>query len=247
MTAGLAAVTWLTEARCEGRMPCAMLLGQELSDIPVLETARHVRQLAGQEFPILLVSEEDWAAVEYRAARAGVNAFVPRPFFPSRLLDTLSQLLSGGPEDAVSASREADYSAYRVLLVEDNALNQEIATELLGMTGVQVETAWNGAQAVEKVQSSPEDWFDLIFMDVQMPVMDGYEATRQIRALPRGDAQRIWIVAMTANAFMEDVLQSQGAGMDEHVSKPIDLNRLQDVLCRLLPRKRGADEEGTAT
>ena len=247
MTAGLAAVTWLTEARCEDRMPCAMVLGQELSDMPVLETASHVRQLAGEAFPILLVSEDDWAAVEYRATRAGVNAFVPRPFFPSRLLDTLAQLLSGGPEDAISAGREADYSAYRVLLVEDNELNQEIATELLGMTGVQLETVWNGAQALEKIQSSPEGWFNLIFMDVQMPVMDGYEAARRIRALPRPDAQQVWIVAMTANAFMEDVRQSQGAGMDEHVSKPIDLKRLQDVLGRLLPRKRDAEGRGAET
>ena len=242
-TAGLEAVAWLTEARCENRMPCAMVLGQELADMPALEAASHVRQQAGREFPILLVSEEDWAPMEYRAARAGVSVFVPCPIFPSRLLGAISKLISGGQEeDGAESRREADYSASWVLLVEDNELNQEIAIELLGMTGVQVETADDGAQALEKFQAAPEGWYDLIFMDVQMPVMDGYEATRRIRALPRPDAQSVWIVAMTANAFMEDVRLSQGAGMDGHVSKPVDLARLQDVLSRLLPRKRGQEQ-----
>ena len=220
-----------------------MVLGQELADMPALEAASHVRQQAGREFPILLVSEEDWAPMEYRAARAGVSVFVPCPIFPSRLLGAISKLISGGQEeDGAESRREADYSASRVLLVEDNELNQEIAIELLGMTGVQVETADDGAQALEKFQAAPEGWYDLIFMDVQMPVMDGYEATRRIRALPRPDAQSVWIVAMTANAFMEDVRLSQGAGMDGHVSKPVDLTRLQDILSRLLPQKRGLEQ-----
>ena len=244
LASGLDLVTWLTEAKCEDRMPCALLLGQELSDMPVLEAASHARQLAGREFPILLVSEEDWAAIEYQAVQAGVSAFGPCPIFPSRLLGTLAQLVSGGQEErCVSAPQEENVASRRVLLVEDNELNREIAIELLGMTGVQVETAGDGAQAVEKFRSSPEGWFDLIFMDIQMPVMDGCEAARQIRGLPRPDAAQVWIVAMTANAFLEDVRISQEAGMDEHVSKPVDLKRLQDVLYRLLPQRR----EGTVT
>ena len=245
LTSGLEAVAWLTQASCEGRMPCAMVLGQELADMPVLDAASHVRQLAGRDFPILLASEEDWAALEYRATRAGISAFVPCPIFPSHLLGTLRRLLEGAAaESGGAAGSESDYSSYRVLLAEDNELNQEIAIELLGMTGVQVETAGDGAQALEKFQSSPEGWFDLVFMDVQMPIMDGYETARRIRALPRADAGRVWIVAMTANAFMEDVRQSQDAGMDEHVSKPVDLKRLQDVLGRLLPQERNADGGG---
>ena len=220
-------------------MPCAMILGQDLADMPVLDAASHVRQLAGREFPILLASEEDWADMEYSATRAGINAFVPCPIFPSRLLSALSQLLTGVQEEKTClAGPEVDWSAFRVLLTEDNELNQEIAIEILGMTGMQVETADDGAQALEKFIASPEGWYDLIFMDVQMPVMDGYEASRRIRALPRSDAGQVWIVAMTANAFMEDVRLSQAAGMDEHLSKPIDMERLQDVLCRLLPQKR---------
>ena len=235
MTAGMEAVTYLTEAQYEDRMPCAMLLGQELSDMPVLEVAAHVRQLTGREFPILLVSEADWAQIEYRAVRAGVSAFVPCPLFASRLLGTLSRLTCGSGENgATGGSRDGDYSRYRVLLVEDNTLNLEIATELLGMTGIQVDTAENGREAVDRFAAAPENYYDIIFMDIQMPVMGGYEAARHIRAMNRPDAGRVWIVAMTANAFVEDMRMSKEAGMNEHVSKPVDLERLQDVLRRRL-------------
>ena len=231
MAAGLQAVTWLTEAQYEGQMPCALVLGQELIDMPVLDLAAHVRQLAGSDFPILLASEDDWAQIEYRAVRAGVSAFVPCPLFPSRLLSTLSSLTAGtGPESRTPDGQEEDYSSFRILLVEDNELNQEIAMEMLGMTGIQVETADDGAQAVDKFRNSPEGWYDLILMDVQMPVMNGYDATRTIRALPRPDAARVCIVAMTANAFLEDVRLSQEAGMNEHISKPVDVDRLMKIL-----------------
>lgn len=232
---GLEAVTYLTEAQYEGRMPCVMLLGQELGDMPALEVASYVRQLAGKDFPILLVSEEDWAQIEYRAVRAGVSAFVPCPLFGSRLLETLSGLLYGsGGSGGGAGAGGMDYSKNRVLLVEDNELNLEIASELLGMTGVQIDTAENGQEALEKFSNAPENYYDIIFMDVQMPVMDGYEATRQIRTLSRPDAQTVWIVAMTANAFVEDIRQSKEAGMDEHISKPVDLEGLQEVLHKRL-------------
>ena len=102
------------------------------------------------------------------------------------------------------------------------------------MTGIQVETAENGLDAVEKFAAAPAGWYDVIFMDIQMPVMDGYEAVRNIRRMDRPDVGEVWIVAMTANAFVEDVRLSREAGMNEHVSKPVDLERLQDVLCRRL-------------
>ncbi|MDE7016102.1 MAG: response regulator [Lachnospiraceae bacterium] len=228
---GLDVVTWLTEAQYENRMPCAMLLGQELEDMPVLELAAHVRQSAGPGFPILLVSEEDWAQIEYRAVRSGVDAFVPCPLFKSRLLETLSALLNGRrTEEGSAGAMDVDYSDYRILLVEDIELNQEIAVEMLSVTGVQVEVADNGAQAVEMFEASEQGYYDLVLMDIQMPVMDGYEATRRIRALSREDAGSIWIVAMTANAFVEDIRLSREAGMNEHCAKPIDPERLQDIL-----------------
>ncbi len=237
---GMDAVTWLTEAQYEDRMPCAMLLGSELTDMPVLQFASHVRQLAGQELPILLVSEQDWAQMEFRARRAGVDAFVPCPLFKSRLLETLCALMGQDEKDEDALQQGTDFGQYRILLVEDNELNQEIAMELLSLTGVQVEVAGNGARAVELFTASPEGYFDLIFMDVQMPVMDGYEATRQIRRLGRRDAASVWIVAMTANAFVEDIRLSREAGMNDHVSKPVDFEHLQEILQKCLVQKQTA-------
>lgn len=229
---GAEAVTWLTEAGYEGHMPGAMLLGEELTDMQVLNLASHVRQLAGKEFPILLVSEEDWSQLEYRAVRAGVNAFVPCPLFKSRLLGALAELMQVSSEGETVADRKMDYSNYRILLVEDIELNQEIALEILSVTGVQAETADNGAQAVEKFKNSREGYFDLIFMDIQMPVMNGYEAAQRIRQMDREDAKSVWIVAMTADAFVEDVRKAKDAGMNEHISKPVDAKRLLDIIYR---------------
>ncbi len=233
MESGVKAVTWLTEAQYENRMPCAMLLGQELTDMASLDLASHVRQLAGREFPILLVSEEDWAQVEYRATRAGVSAFVPCPLFKSKLLTTLATLTNHGRNgNSTCADHNQDLSKYRILLVEDIELNQEIAVELLSVTGVQVEVADNGQEAVRKFETSPEGYYNLIFMDIQMPIMNGYEATKQIRQMSRSDAANIWIVAMTANAFVEDIRLAREAGMNEHISKPVDPDRLQEILYR---------------
>ena len=232
MENGAQAVTWLTEAQYEGHMPCAMLLGEELADMPVLNLATHVRQLAGREFPILLVSETDWVQTEYRATRAGVNAFVPCPLFKSRLLSTLAELTGGIREAESQADGNRDYSSRHILLVEDNELNQEIALELLSVTGAQVEVACDGAEAVEKFEASREGYYDLIFIDIHMPVMDGHEASRRIRQMERADAQAVWIVAMTADAFVEDVRQAKEAGMNEHISKPVEPSRLQEILYR---------------
>lgn len=230
MTSGTDSITWLTERLYEDNMPCAMILGQTISDMPILELAAHARQLAGPEFPIILVSEEDWTRIEYSAARAGVNAYVPCPLFKSRLLNTLSDFIGGNTSENNGKGNTSDYSKYRILLVEDVEINQEIVLEMLSLTGVQTEVANNGAEAVQMFEDSPEGYYDLIFMDVQMPVMDGYEASRRIRALPRSDAATVWITAMTANAFVEDMRMSRKAGMNEHCSKPIDPDRLNEIL-----------------
>ena len=124
---------------------------------------------------------------------------------------------------------ESDYTGKKILLVEDNELNREIAGEILQMTGAKVETAENGKIAVEKVEASPEGLYDLVFMDIQMPVMNGYEATAAIRSLP-GENGKLPIVAMTANAFAEDVQLAKNTGMNGHIAKPLDMNKLNDVL-----------------
>lgn len=239
LQSGMDAVTWLTEAQYENRMPCALLLGQELNDMSALDVATHVRELAGEDFPIILVAETDWAQIEYRATRAGISAFVPCPLFKSRLFAALSELTYKAQRSRSDrAGNFVDYGQYRLLLVEDNELNREIAVELLSQTGVQIETAENGLRAVEAFENSPEGYYDLIFMDIQMPVMNGYDAARKIRQLPRKDAKSIWIVAMTANAFVEDIRLSKEAGMNEHCSKPIDADHLHEIL-----RKRLSCEE----
>ena len=232
---GRSAVTWLTQAQTENRMPCAMLLGQELEDMPALDLASHVRQSAGQRFPLLLVSEEDWAQIEYRARRAGINGFVPCPLFRSKLLETLADMIIRNKGDMEEQEeRIEDYSGRHVLLVEDNELNLEIAMEMLSLTGVQVETAENGARAVEIFENSPENHFDLILMDVQMPVMNGYQATRAIRKLEDPVKAAIPIVAMTANAFDEDRMLALEAGMNGHIAKPIDISVLMETLQEIL-------------
>ena len=168
-----------------------------------------------------------------KAKAAGIDAFIAKPLFRSRLTATLRQFTSGRKENTarnyLEKLSEADYTGKRILLVEDNELNREIAGEILQMTGTKVETAENGKIAVEKVEASPKGSYDLIFMDIQMPVMNGYEATAAIRSLP-GAKGKLPIVAMTANAFAEDVQLAKNTGMNGHIAKPLDMNKLNDVL-----------------
>ena len=168
-----------------------------------------------------------------KAKAAGIDAFIAKPLFRSRLTVTLRQFTSGRKEKTarnyLEKLSESDYTGKRILLVEDNELNREIAGEILQMTGTKVETAENGKIAVEKVEASPKGSYDLIFMDIQMPVMNGYEATAAIRSLP-GAKGKLPIVAMTANAFAEDVQLAKNTGMNGHIAKPLDMNKLNDVL-----------------
>ena len=168
-----------------------------------------------------------------KAKAAGIDAFIAKPLFRSRLTATLRQFTSGRKEKTarnyLEELSESDYTGKRILLVEDNELNREIAGEILQMTGTKVETAENGKIAVEKVEASPKGSYDLIFMDIQMPVMNGYEATAAIRSLP-GEKGKLPIVAMTANAFAEDVQLAKNTGMNGHIAKPLDMNKLNDVL-----------------
>ena len=168
-----------------------------------------------------------------KAKAAGIDAFIAKPLFRSRLTATLRQFTSGRKEKTarnyLEKLSESDYTGKRILLVEDNELNREIAGEILQMTGAEVETAENGKIAVEKVEASPEGLYDLVFMDIQMPVMNGYEATAAIRSLP-GEKGKLPIVAMTANAFAEDVQLAKNTGMNGHIAKPLDMNKLNDVL-----------------
>ena len=211
----------------------AVILDWKMPEMDGIETARRIRECVGQDVTIIILTSFEFSEIEEEARAAGVDAFVAKPLFRSRLTATLRQFTSGKKEkDArnyLEDFAKTDYTGKRLLLVEDNDLNREIATEILGMTGVTVETAENGKIAVEKVAAAPENWYRLVLMDIQMPVMNGYEATAAIRSLP-GSRGKVPIIAMTANAFAEDVQLAKNTGMNEHIAKPLDLNKLNDVL-----------------
>lgn len=211
----------------------AVILDWKMPEMDGIETARRIRECVGEDVTIIILTSFEFSEIEEEARAAGVDAFVAKPLFRSRLTATLRQFTSGKKEknarNYLEDFAKTDYTGKRLLLVEDNDLNREIATEILGMTGVTVETAENGKIAVEKVAAAPENWYSLVLMDIQMPVMNGYEATAAIRSLP-GSRGKVPIIAMTANAFAEDVQLAKNTGMNEHIAKPLDLNKLNDVL-----------------
>ena len=216
-----------------GRDYFAVILDWKMPEMDGIATARRIRECVGEDVTIIILTSFDFSEIEEEARAVGVNAFMAKPLFRSRLTATLRQFTSGKKEknarNYLEDFAKENYAGKRILLVEDNELNREIATEIIGMTGVTIDIAENGKIAVEKVMEAPEKWYDLIFMDIQMPIMNGYEATAAIRALA-GSRGKVPIIAMTANAFAEDVQLAKNTGMNEHIAKPLDLNKLNDVL-----------------
>ncbi len=239
---GEEALTYMREKRKRDEDVFAVLVDLNMPDMNGMETARALRNEGFEETPLILVSSHEWVDVEVEARLAGVNAFIRKPLDKSRLLKAFRNFV---PKDKIKASEgsleqleEVDYSAKRILVVEDNDLNREIAQEILSMTGVKVEVAENGQEAVDMVTASEEGYYDLILMDLQMPIMNGHDATRALRAMKRKDIREIPIIAMTANAFLDDVQQSKASGMNEHMSKPLDIDQLQRMLSRWLGKKK---------
>jgi CheY-like chemotaxis protein len=213
----------------------AVIIDWKMPDMDGIETTKEIRRKVGDDVPIIILSAYDWSDIEQEARKAGANAFISKPLFKSRLIHLFNDLVCGTDEEKpkeneLSGFEQLDLSGRHILLVEDNELNAEIAMEILEMTGVNVDWEDNGAKAVDKIVSMPPDSYDLVLMDVQMPVMNGYEATRAIRSLDREDTKKLPIIAMTANAFAEDVQAAKGAGMNAHIAKPLDLNMLIKVL-----------------
>ena len=211
----------------------AVILDWKMPGMDGVETARRIRGRIGRDVTIIMLTSFDLSEIEEEAREAGVDAFIAKPLFRSRLTAALRKFASGSrgksARDYLEGFSRSDYRGKRVLLAKDNELNREITTEILQMTGADVETAENGKEAVEKVENAPDGYYDLVFMDIQMPLMNDYEATAAIRAMP-GERGKLPIVAMTANAFAEDVQLAKNAGMNEHVAKPLDMNKLNDVL-----------------
>ncbi len=234
---GMEAIDLINEADISGTDYFALLTGDKLSDLEISLFLPEVCARKGSQFPILMFSENDWSGTEYLLKRSGVTSFVPLPLFESRLASELFPYTALGRAAAEESVRPVkNYENCHILLVEDNELNREIAMEILGSTGAQIDTAENGKEAIEVFSSKPEFYYDLILMDIQMPLMDGLEATGHIRKLQRRDASEVYIVAMTANAFVEDRKRSFEAGMNEHITKPLDVQQVLDCLDRWIRR-----------
>ena len=199
-----------------------------------IETTRQIRQKIGPDVSVIVLTSYDYTKIEEEAKAAGVDEFISKPLFRSRLTAALQKIISGKPSqdarDYLKNIAASDYTGKKILLVEDNELNREVAAEIIGMTGAEIETAVNGKEAVDKVADHPNGYYDLVFMDVQMPIMNGYEAATAIRSLPKHKGELLPIVAMTANAFTEDVILAKSAGMNEHIAKPLDMEKLNRIL-----------------
>ena len=210
----------------------AYIIDWRLPDMNGIEVTRQIRSL-GDDTPIIILTAYDWSDIEVEARAAGVTAFCAKPMFMSDIRDTLMTAIGqkqAEAEDAILPAAGSDFRGRYILLVEDNELNSEIAVEILNEYGFLVDTAENGAEAVEKVKNSKPGNYDLVLMDVQMPVMNGYEATKQIRALDNPALAGITILAMTANAFDEDKKKALECGMDGFLSKPIVIEDLISIL-----------------
>ncbi|MBO4679607.1 MAG: response regulator [Lachnospiraceae bacterium] len=237
-TTGARAIEMVERAEATGNGYSMYFVGWHLADGDGLETAAVFRQKAGYISPIFIMTAYDWSAIEARANEIGINGILAKPVFVSDLKDVLTTGVS--PMNNIEKKQQdfkADFTGDRVLLVEDNELNCEIASGILKELGFEVTEADDGTKAVEIMQNAKPGDFDVILMDIQMPIMDGYAATREIRRIKNKEISGIPIVAMTANAFEEDKQAAFDAGMNGHISKPVNIKKLIKMLQELLHEK----------
>ncbi len=216
----------------QGRDYFACILDFKMPGMDGIELARKLRGLVGDDMAIVLISAYDWSDFEQEARSAGVDSFIPKPLFRSHLVSAFNELLGKDPseEDApLNSLGSVRFDGRRALVAEDNELNSEVISEILALMGVESDVVPDGKKALECVEACEPDYYDIVFMDVMMPVMGGHEATRAIRA-KGGWCAQVPVVAMTANAFAEDERASKAAGMNAHISKPIDVDRLTALL-----------------
>ncbi|SCJ38316.1 Signal transduction histidine-protein kinase BarA [Anaerotruncus sp. 2789STDY5834896] len=213
-----------------------IILDWKMAGLSGIEAVCGIRERIPAEVPVVIFSAYDWAQIEAEAVAAGANGFIQKPIFRSTLYHCLRQYVLRQEPSAPVGGDTADLSGRRILLAEDNAFNQEIAREILQEVGAQVETVDDGRACVERFAQMPAGYFDLILMDIHMPVMDGHEAARQIRRMRRADAATIPIFAMTADAFAEDIEAAKAAGMNCHIAKPLDIPVMLREMQRYLPR-----------
>ena len=211
----------------------AVILDWQMPNMDGVQATVEIRRRVGESIPVIILSAYDWTEIEQEARDIGVNAFVAKPLFRSRLIYVLKSLVDQAERSNskdVDLINENKFAGKRILLVDDIELNREIASELLTMNGILVECAVDGQMAVDTLAEKPEHYYDLVFMDIQMPNLNGYEATKAIRASDREDLKTIPIIAMSADAFSDDVYRSKESGMNDHLSKPIDIPKLMVTL-----------------
>ncbi len=220
----------------------AVILDWQMPGMSGIEAAKKIREVTGNNVPIIIFSGYDWSMVEQEARAVGVDAFISKPLFRSRLIQVMKELIVGKREelaDPMEALKSCQLEGSRVLLVEDNVMAATLAQELIELTGATVDHAENGVIAVEMVQEHPASTYDLILMDIQMPEMNGYQATEAIRALgktTRPDLAEIPIIALSADAFTEDVKHAKAVGMNDHMSKPLEIDRLVKIFGQWIPK-----------
>ena len=223
----------------------AYIIDWILPDLSGIEVVRQIRSIVGENIPIIIITAYDWRGIEDEARDAGVTAFCNKPLFISELRDTLVTVIGNAEpakEEQIIPVTADELQGRRILLVEDNELNREIAQELLTESGFVIETAEDGSIAVDMVQNSDPGYYDLILMDVQMPIMNGYDATRAIRKLENSALANIPVVAMTANAFDEDRKNAIESGMNAHVAKPINVDNLMEVISDILSKTENEEK-----
>ncbi len=227
---GKQAMDRIRQAALQHREYHVILIDWKMPKMDGLETARSIRRLISSEIPILVLTAYEWTQIEQEAVRAGINAFLPKPFFVANFRERLKQLRMEGEKGGRQEENVPSLAGRHFLVAEDVELNAEILSEVLSMQEATCKVVENGQLAVEEFARSAPGRYDAVLMDVQMPVMNGYDATRKIRGMDRQDAQQIPIIAMTANAFAEDVKEALEAGMNAHVAKPIDPQQLSTTL-----------------
>ena len=236
-TSGKEAVLRVKLAEEQNDEYAAYIIDWLMPDMNGIEVVRRIRGIIGEEKPIIILTAYDWSDIEEEAIEAGVTAFCSKPIFLSELRQVLESPYKAQDKDEDILQDTDSFKGKKILLVEDNELNQEIAVEILREAGFVVDVADDGTVAVERMKSAEPGEYDLILMDIQMPVMNGYEATGQIRAFDDPAIASIPIIAMTANAFDEDRKDAMEAGMNGHIAKPVDIPKLLEVLRKVLKER----------
>lgn len=234
VTSGEVAVDSMRAALEERRSIEIIILDWKMPGMDGLETAKAIRELVGQDVLIIILSAYDWSSIEKEAAQYGINAFISKTLFKSKLYHTLMGAIKPNVSAPKAEDAERPFLDRRFILAEDNELNIEIASEILSLHDAEIIVTVNGKEAVDLFAGSPANTYDLILMDVQVPVCDGYEATRAIRALDRPDAATTPIIAMMANAFKEDEEKAYAVGMNGYLAKPLDIEKMCATLTAFL-------------